>query len=339
MNSSNNMPADDRKFLEQLRELIRLKHFSYSTERVYLDWARRFFEYIRCIKNKEVNIRSLCSEDVKDFLTYLALTKRVSASSQNQAFNALLFLFRNVFKLELEGMNETVRAKRGARLPSVLTKQEVQEIFNRLNGNNRLIVQLLYGTGMRLMEGVRLRVNDIDFGMNSITVRAGKGDKDRVTMLPEMLKADLRDYLGKVKLLHDDDLSKGYGEVFLPGSLSIKYPKAAKEWRWQYVFPSAKLSVDPRGGIIRRHHITPNAIQKIVAKAVKDAGIAKHATVHTLRHSFATHLLMDGINIREVQELLGHKNVETTMIYTHVMRNMSNAPKSPLDKLYMAHSS
>ena len=183
------------------------------------------------------------------------------------------------------------------------------------------------------MEVARLRVQDIDFGLNSITVRAGKGDKDRMTVMPEAIKNPLREHLTSVKKIHDDDIEKGFGEVYLPEALNRKYPNAAKEWRWQYVFPAAALSVDPRSGKVRRHHISPSSIQKVVADAVRKAGIPKHATVHTLRHSFATHLLMDGVNIREVQELLGHKNVETTMIYTHVLRNMSKAPKSPLDTL------
>jgi len=186
---------------------------------------------------------------------------------------------------------------------------------------------------MRLMEVARLRVQDIDFGLNSIVVRAGKGDKDRITVMPEAIKAALGKHLANVKIIHEKDMEKGFGEVYLPEALDIKYPDAAREWGWQYVFPAAALSVDPRSGKVRRHHISPSSIQKVVADAVRKAGIAKHATVHTLRHSFATHLLMDGVNIREVQELLGHKNVETTMIYTHVLRNMSKAPISPLDKL------
>jgi integron integrase len=218
-------------------------------------------------------------------------------------------------------------------VPSVLTQNEVYSLLQQLKENDRLLVHVLYGTGMRLMEVARLRVQDIDFGLNSIIVRAGKGDKDRITVMPKTIKKSLREHLKSVKKIHEADIQKGFGEVYLPEALDRKYPNAAKDWNWQYVFPSASLSVDPRSGKVRRHHISPSSIQKIVAKAVRKAGIAKHATVHTLRHSFATHLLMDGVNIREVQELLGHKNVETTMIYTHVLRNMSKAPTSPLDAL------
>lgn len=326
-----------QNIVKETRSAIRLKHFSYSTERAYLDWSRRFFDYLIKIKNKNISKEVLEAEDVKDFLTHLALKRRVSASSQNQAFNALLFLFRNVINVELKDMNKTVRAKRGLKLPVVLTAEEVQEIFKNMQGNSKLMVQLLYGAGLRLMELARLRVNNVDFKSNVIFVRGGKGDKDRITMLPEMIKNSLQHHLEKVKALHKKDIESGYGEVFLPESLARKYPNAAKDWRWQYVFPSLRLSVDPRSGKVRRHHISPNAIQKFVAKAVKEAGIVKNATVHTLRHSFAIHLLMNGVNIRKIQDLLGHKNVETTMVYTHVLRDMSNAPKSPLDSLWEKH--
>jgi integron integrase len=245
----------------------------------------------------------------------------------------LLFLFREVLKIDLQDLGKTVRAKRGPKLPAVLTQAEVRSLLEHLKGRELLLVHILYGTGMRLMEVARLRVQDIDFGTNSIIVRAGKGDKDRMTVLPDAVKNQLNEHLAATKKLHEQDIAKGFGDVYLPEALDRKYPNAAKEWRWQYVFPAATLSVDPRSGKVRRHHISPSSIQKIVAVAVRKTGIPKHATVHTLRHSFATHLLMDGVNIREVQELLGHKNVETTMIYTHVLRNMSKAPKSPLDTL------
>ena len=328
------LSADARKNIEDLRSAIRLKHFSYNTERTYVDWAKRFFEYLPRQKNKNISPDTLNSQDVRDFLSMLAVKQRVSSSTQNQAFNALLFLFRNVLNIELKDMGKTVRAKRGLKLPVVLSVEEVQEILKNIKDNNLLLVKTLYGTGMRLMELVRLRVKDIDFDSNLIFIRGGKGDKDRATMLPELIKNDLCIHLKKIKTIHEEDGNAGFGEVFLPESLAKKYPKAAKDWAWQYVFPSSKLSVDPRSGKVRRHHITPNAIQKIVAKAVKRAGIAKQASVHTFRHSFATHLLMNGVNIREIQDLLGHKHVETTMVYTHVLRDMSNAPKSPLDSLY-----
>jgi len=273
-------------------------------------------------------------EDVKDFLSHLAIKQRVSASTQNQAFNALLFLFREALREDLGDLSGTVRARRGKKLPVVLSVDEVKVLFQHLSGQSLLISHLLYGSGLRLMELARLRVKDIDFEANLIFVRSGKGDKDRATVLPEAVKDALRTHLAKVKVLHDKDLADGHGEVFLPDALARKYPKAGMEWGWQYVFPSSKLSVDPRSGRIRRHHISGKAIQLAIGNAVRKAGIAKNATVHTLRHSFATHLLMNGVNIREVQSLLGHKSVETTMIYTHVLRDMKNAPQSPLDALY-----
>ena len=287
------------------------------------------------MKKKDIRVDGLDSDDVKDFLSHLALTKRVSSSTQNQAFNALLFLFRDVMKTELGDLSKTVRAKRGQRLPVVLSPEEVQSLFKNVKGLSLLILQLLYGSGLRLLELARLRVKDIDFGQNLIFVRGGKGDKDRTTILPQTVKSILEKHLDGTKKLHDRDLAGGYGEVYLPDALERKYPNAAKEWGWQYVFPAPKLSVDPRSGKIRRHHITEKTIQNAVKEAVKKAGIVKHASVHTLRHSFATHLLMNGVNIREIQILLGHKHVETTMIYTHVVRNMLSVPKSPLDNLFM----
>ena len=287
------------------------------------------------MKKKDIRVDGLDSDDVKDFLSHLALTKRVSSSTQNQAFNALLFLFRDVMKTELGDLSKTVRAKRGQRLPVVLSPEEVQSLFKNVKGLSLLILQLLYGSGLRLLELARLRVKDIDFGQNLIFVQGGKGDKDRTTILPQTVKSILEKHLDGTKKLHDRDLAGGYGEVYLPDALERKYPNAAKEWGWQYVFPAPKLSVDPRSGKIRRHHITEKTIQNAVKEAVKKAGIVKHASVHTLRHSFATHLLMNGVNIREIQILLGHKHVETTMIYTHVVRNMLSVPKSPLDNLFI----
>jgi len=324
---------DAKTVQEKIREILRIKHYAYSTERTYIDWFLRFHAYLTGVKNKDWQTQSVDEADVRDFLSHLAIKQRVSSSTQNQAFNALLFLFREVLKIDLHDLSKTVRAKRGPKLPAVLTQNEVRSLLEQLKKKDSLLVHILYGTGMRLMEVARLRVQDIDFGLNSIIVRAGKGDKDRMTVLPDAVKNKLKEHLAAVKKIHEQDLVKGFGEVYLPEALDRKYPNAAKEWRWQYVFPSAALSVDPRSGKVRRHHISPSSIQKVVADAVRKAGIPKHATVHTLRHSFATHLLMNGVNIREVQELLGHKNVETTMIYTHVLRNMSKVPISPLDTL------
>ena len=324
---------DVKTVQEKIREILRIKHYAYSTERTYIDWFLRFHAYLTGVKNKDWQTQSVDEADARNFLSHLAIKQRVSSSTQNQAFNALLFLFREVLKIDLHDLGKTVRAKRGPKLPAVLTQNEVYSLLQQLKEKDSLLVHILYGTGMRLMESARLRVQDIDFGLNSIIVRAGKGDKDRMTVLPDAVKNKLNEHLAAVKKIHEQDLVKGFGEVYLPEALDRKYPNAVREWRWQYVFPSAALSVDPRSGKVRRHHISPSSIQKVVADAVRKAGIPKHATVHTLRHSFATHLLMNGVNIREVQELLGHKNVETTMIYTHVLRNMSKAPISPLDTL------
>ncbi len=325
---------DTSRALSEMREAMRIKHYSYRTERSYLEWAKRFIDYTSKVKKKDIRAAGLESGDVKDFLSFLALTKGVSSSTQNQAFNALLFLFRDVLKKDLGDPSKTVRAKRGQRLPVVLSPEEVQSLFKRVIGLNLLILQLLYGSGLRLLELARLRVKDVDFGQNLIFVRGSKGDKDRTTILPQTVKSSLEKQLDEAKKLHDKDIAAGYGEAYLPDALDRKYPNAAKEWGWQYIFPSSKLSVDPRSGKIRRNHITEKTIQNTMKEAVKKAGIVKQASVHTLRHSFATHLLMNGVNIREIQNLLGHKHVETTMIYTHVIRDMVSVPKSPLDNLY-----
>lgn len=319
--------------LKETRRLIRLKHYSYSTERTYLQWIERFIAYALETGRKKTSA-GLEADDLKNFLSHLALKKGVSSSTQNQAFNALLFLFRNVLGKDTSGLGDALRAKQGRKLPAVFTVEEVKSLFSYMHGTGLLVAELLYGSGLRLMELARLRVKDVDFGANTIFVRSGKGDKDRSTVLPAAVRERLFEHIRKVKVLHDKDLEKGHGAVHMPDALARKYPNASKEWAWQYVFPSAKLSVDPRSGKVGRHHITDKTIQSVVRTALRKAGIAKHASVHTLRHSFATHLLQAGVNIREVQDLLGHKNVETTMIYTHVLRNMSNAPKSPLDALY-----
>jgi len=318
--------ADRPKILAEMRRLIRLKHFAYNTERAYLDWAERFFAYARETAKSDP-AADLTPEAVQNFLSHLAVSRKVSSSTQNQALCALVFLFRDVLGQELGDISGMVWAKRGNKLPVVLWLEEVKALFQHLSGTPLLMAQLLYGSGLRIMELARLRILDVDFEGNQLLVRTAKGDKDRSTILSGAVIEPLRLHLEKTKHLHDRDLSSGHGEVYLPSALAKKYPKAAKEWKWQYVFPSANLSVDPRSGKIRRHHVSDKGIQTALGKAVKEAGIVKHATVHTLRHSFATHLLQAGVNIREVQDLLGHKNVETTMIYTHVLRNMSNAPK------------
>jgi len=325
--ASDSMP----NIIQETKRLIRLKHYSYSTERTYIQWIERFLEYTRQTSKKAISETD--ASDFKNFISHLALKQRVSASTQNQAFNAILFFFRYVLGKEAGDLADTVRAKRGQKLPVIFSVEEVKRLLACMNGKDLLIAGLLYGAGLRLMELARLRVKDIDMDLNTLTVRSGKGDKDRTTILPATVKDQLKNHLIEVKSLHESDLSRGYGEVHLPDALSRKYPNSGKEWAWQYVFPANSLSVDPRSGRVARHHISDSAIQEVIKKAIRKAGIPKHASVHTLRHSFATHLLMNGVNIREVQELLGHKNVETTMIYTHVLRNMSKAPKSPLDLL------
>lgn len=267
------------------------------------------------------------------FLTHLAVDRKVSASTQNQARAALLFLYREVLQIELPWLNELVQAKAAKRLPVVLTAREVRELLAQLNGAMWLTASLLYGTGMRLLECLRLRVKDIEFERREIVIREAKGKKDRVTVLPENLILPLKDQLVRAKRLHDKDLEAGFGAVYLPDALARKYPNAARAWGWQYVFPSAVRSVDPRSGMERRHHLYEQTLQKAVSLAAKRAGIVKPASPHVLRHSFATHLLQSGYDIRTVQELLGHKDVQTTMIYTHVLNRGGKGVISPLDQL------
>jgi integron integrase len=270
--------------------------------------------------------------EVEAFLTHLAVNGKLAASSQNQAKSALLFLYREVLKQELPWLSGVVRAKNRNHLPVVLTVEEVRALLGRLSGTHWLIGSLLYGSGLRVLEGLRLRVHDLEFARDEILVRDGKGGKDRVTMMPRSLIEPLRLHLAKVEALHREDLARGYGAVHLPFALARKYPSAPKEWGWQYVFPSATLSVDPRSGQRGRHHVADQAFQRALKNAVRGSGIVKAATPHTLRHSFATHLLQSGYDIRTVQELLGHKDVQTTMIYTHVLNRGGQGVLSPLDR-------
>jgi len=321
-------PQNKPKLLDQVRDVIRRKHFSIRTEQSYVDWIRRFILF----HNKR-HPRDMAEAEVTRFLTYLARDGRVAASTQNQALSALLFLYKQVLNQEIGWLEGAERAKRPARLPVVLTRDEVHKIFAHLHGMHRLMAGLLYGSGLRLMECVRLRVKDVDFGYLRITVRDGKGGKDRVTMLPVNLAKSLERHLQKVRAQHEEDLEAGFGRVFLPNAIARKYPGAAKEWAWQYVFPSSRLSLDPRSAaaVKQRHHIDETFLQDAVKKAVRASGISKPATCHTLRHSFATHLLENGYDIRTVQELLGHKDVSTTMVYTHVLNRPGIGVKSPLD--------
>ena len=314
------------RLLHQVRDKIRLKHYSIRTEQAYTDWIRRFILF-----HKKRHPAEMGAVEVEQFLTHLAVAGKVSASTQNQAKSALLFLYRDVLAIELPWLDGVAQAKNGKRLPVVLTVQETLRLLDKLEGTTGLIARLLYGSGMRVMEGVRLRVKDIDFERCELIVREGKGNKDRVTMLPQSLVAPLQQHLVRVKALHKQELAEGFGDVYLPFALSRKYPAAGREWHWQYVFPAAKRSIDPRSGIERRHHVSDQAVQRAVRQAARDAGLNKPATPHTLRHSFATHLLQSGYDIRTVQELLGHKDVQTTMIYTHVLNRGGRGVVSPLD--------
>lgn len=316
------------KLLDQVRGKIRLKHYSIRTEQAYVDWIKRYILHFG-----KRHPRELGAADVEAFLTHLAVAGNVAASTQNQAKSALLFLYREVLETELPWLDNVERAKAPKRLPVVLTRDEVHALLSRLSGTHWLIASLLYGAGLRIMEGLRLRVKDVEFARKEILVRDGKGFKDRVTMLPAALAAPLADHLKRVKALHEQDLAAGRGAVFLPYALERKYPNASRDWAWQYVFPSANLSEDPRTGIERRHHLQDQAVQRAMRQAVRDAGIAKPATPHTLRHSFATHLLEGGYDIRTVQELLGHADVSTTMIYTHVLNKGGRGVTSPLDRV------
>jgi integron integrase len=273
------------------------------------------------------------STEVSQFLSHLAVKGKVAASTQNQALSALLFLYREVLKQPFEWLEDVQRAKRPSKLPVVFTKEEVRTILLQLEGSKWVMASLLYGSGLRLMECVRLRVKDIDFGYNQIVVRDGKGNKDRMTVLPGALKEPLQRHLNKVKAVHEEDLKEGFGQVYLPFALEKKYVNASREWSWQYVFPASKRSQDPRSGAIRRHHVDETILQAAVKKAIQAAGLAKAGSCHSLRHSFATHLLENGYDIRTVQELLGHKDVSTTMIYTHVMNKGGKGVRSPMDLL------
>ena len=316
------------KLLDRVRETLRRKHYSHRTEQAYVHWIKRFILF----HNKQ-HPKNMGIPEIEAFLTHLAVHEHVAASTQNQALQAILFLYREVLGWEITEPIHALRARKPKRLPTILTRREVQALFSYLSSTHLLMAQLLYGSGLRLMECLRLRVKDLDFAYHTITVRDGKGEKDRITVLPESLVAPLQKHLQQVKRLHEQDLAQGYGAVYLPDALARKYPNAQREWAWQWVFPSPRLSVDPRSGLVRRHHISPSALQRAVRKAAKLAGIKKHVTPHTLRHSFATHLLEDGYDIRTVQELLGHRDVRTTMIYTHVLNRGARAVRSPLDSV------
>lgn len=318
--------AGKPKLLDRVRHAVRVRHMARSTEKAYVYWCRRYILY----HNKRHPLE-MGKQEVEAFLTHLAVDQHVAASTQNQAFSALLFLYRTVLQREFGWLEDVVRAKRPKRIPAVFTHAESTAILHRLRGVDWLVCKLLYGSGVRGIEALRLRVKDLDFGRLQITIRDGKGQKDRVTILPKTIVEPLKKHLARVRHSHEQAMRDGFGGVELPEALARKYPRAPLEWGWQYVFPAAKPSIDPRSGARRRHHVDRSSIQRAVRKAMRDAGIHKHAGLHTFRHSFATRLLEQGTDIRSVQELLGHKDVRTTQIYTHVLNQNAWAIRSPAD--------
>ena len=316
------------KLLERMRALLRTRHYSVRTEDTYVRWAHRFILFQR-----KRHPSMMGAPEINEFLCWLAVERNVSASTQNQALSAILFLYREVLGEEVPWMSDLVRARRPARAPVVLTREEVRRVLSQMRGTPQLVARLLYGTGMRVLEGLRLRVKDLDFQSGEVMVRGGKGNKDRATTLPRILAGGLRRHMQSVRALHDRDIAEGFGRVWMPDALARKYPSADRSWGWQWVFPAAKRSIDPRSGIERRHHVGEQVIQRAVHQAAREAGMTKMATPHTLRHSFATHLLQAGHDIRTVQELMGHADVKTTMIYTHVLGLGASGVKSPLDAL------
>ena len=317
-----------KRLVERLREEIRARHYSRRTEKAYWYWIRYFIFF-----HDKRHPAEMGAAEVTAFLSWLAVERDVAAATQNQALSALLFLYKQVLGQDLPWLDEMVRAQRPVRLPVVLTEAEVRRLLEQMQGSARLMTGLLYGAGLRQIECLSLRVKDVDFAYRQIIVRDGKGARDRATMLPENLVQPLQKHLGKVRLLHQRDRKDGYGEVWLPHALSRKYPRAGFEWAWQFVFPSGNRSADPESGAVRRHHVHVDTLGRAVKRAARQAAIVKPVTCHTLRHSFATHLLERGYDIRTVQELLGHSDVSTTMIYTHVMNKGARAVKSPLDRL------
>ncbi|NER00067.1 MAG: integron integrase [Cyanothece sp. SIO2G6] len=315
-----------RKLLDQVRDVIRLKHYSYRTEQTYVQWIYRYIMFHNKRHPKEMGVA-----EIEAFLTDLAVNRHVAASTQNQALSALLFLYRDVLQQPLDQRVNAIRAKKPSRLPTVLTPEECRNIIQNMFGVHRLIVQLLYGSGLRLRESMQLRVKDLDFSQQQIVVRDTKGNKSRVTMLPSTIIEPLKNHLQDVKRLHIQDLGQGYGATTLPFALAKKYPNANREWVWQFVFPASSRCRDPRSDAVVRFHLHESGVQKALKQAVRLTKIPKRVGCHTFRHSFATHLLQNGYDIRTVQELLGHKDVKTTMIYTHVLNRGGLGVRSPLD--------
>jgi len=323
------MQAEPRpkKLLDQVRDAVRLKHYSYRTEQTYVQWIRRYILFHDKRHPQEMGV-----PEIEAFLTYLAVQEQVAASTQNQALSALLFLYRHVLQLPLDERIDAIRAKSSRKLPTVLTPEEVRAVIQHMSGVHRLIVQLLYGSGLRLREAMQLRIKDLDFPQSQIVVRDAKGQESRLTMLPNSVQIPLKEHLQQVKRIHQQDLNLGYGAVTLPFALARKYPNANRQWVWQFVFPASTRCKDPRSGAIVRFHLHESGLQKAVKRAVRQAGIQKRVGCHTFRHSFATHLLENGYDIRTIQELLGHKDVKTTMIYTHVLNRGGRGVRSPLDR-------
>jgi integron integrase len=327
--------------MDQVRQVLRYHHYAYRTEQTYCDWIMRYIRF----HNAKTHPKKMGKKEIESFLSHLAIEAKVSASTQRQALNAIIFLYKKVLDIPIDEKLEPAKARRHPRPPVVMTESEVSSMLSHMQGIHLLMAKLLYGSGLRLMECIRLRIRDLDFKRNTIYVRAAKGGKDRITIFPKSLHPIMKNQTSSVEKLHEDDLAQGYGEVYLPNALARKYKNAAKSFGWQYVFPSKKLSTDPRSGKIRRHHVLESGLQKAVRTAVKKAKILKPVGCHTLRHSFATHLLEEGVNIfathlleegvniRVVQELMGHADVKTTEIYTHVMAKNIEAVISPLDRI------
>ena len=326
--SQSQLHPQPQRLLGRMREALRVRHYSIRTERAYVDWVRRFIRF-----HDRRHPARLGAVEVQAFLTHLAVERSVASPTQNQAKAALLFLYREVLGLQLPWLDEIVGAKLSRHLPVVLTPSEVRALLGQLSGTMELVAALLYGTGARLLEALRLRVKDVEFERREILIRDGKGAKDRVTVLPENLVLPLQQHLAGVKRVHLRDLAAGFGDVWLPDALDLKYPNAGRTWGWQWVFPSTVRSVDPRNGAAHRHHLNETTVQKAIAGAARRAGIVKPCSPHVLRHSFATHLLQAGYDIRTVQELLGHSDVKTTMIYTHVLSRGGRGVRSPLDQI------
>jgi integron integrase len=322
------MSAQSPKLLDRVRQTCRRRGYSYRTEQAYTSWTRRYVRF-----HDTTHPRDLDANDVRAFLDHLATERGVAASTQNQALNALVFLYHQVLHLDLDDIGTIERAQRPRRLPTVLSRGDVRRLLRAMSGTNRWVACLLYGSGLRLSEALRLRVKDVRFHRDELMVRDGKGRKDRRTMLPPRLQDPLRRHLRQVKVLHEEDTAEGFGTVHLPDALARKYPTAAHEWRWQFVFPSTRRSTDPRSGAVHRHHRSDSAVQHAVKTAVEQIGLTPRATCHTLRHSFATHLIEDGYDIRTVQELLGHEDIRTTMRYVHVLNRGGRGVQSPLESL------